>query len=65
MYEGASHMMDRQDRVHELCVQISSENDPERLLSAMTEANDILGSILREVDQAMFLVAQRLGRSSA
>lgn len=58
-------MMDRQDRVHELCVQISSENDPERLLSAMTEANDILGSILREVDQAMFLVAQRLGRSSA
>lgn len=57
-------MADRRDRVHELFVQISSENDPERLLKAITEANDILGSIVSEVDQAMELAAQRFGKSS-
>jgi hypothetical protein len=46
-------MIDRQDRLRNLCFQIRTENDPQRLLKAMTDVNDILGSILGEVDRAL------------
>jgi hypothetical protein len=46
-------MRNRQDRLHELCVQVRSESDLLRLYNAVTEINDILASILSEVTQAL------------
>jgi hypothetical protein len=46
-------MKNRRDRVHELCMQIRSENDPKQLDSEISEINDILGSIISEVDWTM------------
>jgi hypothetical protein len=46
-------MRDRQDRLHQLCVQVRSENDPEQLDSRITEINNILDSIVYEVDRTM------------
>jgi hypothetical protein len=47
------YMTDRQDRLHELCVQVKTEENLVRLRSAMAEINDILGSLLSEVEEAV------------
>jgi hypothetical protein len=52
-------MRDRQDRLHQLCVQVRSENDPEQLDSRITEINNILDSIVYEVDRTMRLLRLR------
>jgi hypothetical protein len=46
-------MTDRQDRLHELCLQLTIEDDPQQLLRHVTDINNILDSILSDVDQAM------------
>jgi hypothetical protein len=46
-------MRNRQDRLHELCVQVRSENDPEQLHNGIDEINNILDSIVYEVDRTM------------
>jgi hypothetical protein len=46
-------MRDRQDRLHRLCVQVRRTNDPEQLHSGITEINNILDSIVYEVDRTM------------
>jgi hypothetical protein len=53
-------MTDRQDRLHELCVQVRSQNDLEQVLIGITEINDILGSIVSEVDWTMRSVSLRM-----
>ncbi len=52
-------MTDRQDRLHELCVQVRNENDPEQLHNGITEINNILDSIVYEVDWTMRSVNRR------
>jgi hypothetical protein len=52
-------MTDRQDRLRELCRQLSIEDDPQQLLKHVTEINNILGSILCDVDQVMRSVDAR------
>lgn len=56
--------MDRQERLHELCVQIAGEDDPGRLIRAITEANGILDSIVSEMDLALRLADDKFGMSS-
>lgn len=46
-------MTDWHDRLHQLCAQITSENDPELICNAITEIDDILGSILSEIGSIM------------
>lgn len=46
-------MTDRQERLRELCLHLTSENDPQQLLKHVTEVNNILGSILSDVDQVI------------
>lgn len=46
-------MRDRQDRLHQLYVQVRRTNDPEQLHSGITEINNILDSIVHEVDRTM------------
>jgi hypothetical protein len=61
-------MTDRQDRLHELCCQLSIEDDPQRLLKHVAEINNILGSILCDVDQVVRSVdarSEHLMRDSA
>lgn len=53
-------MTDRQERLRELCLYLTSENDPQQLLKLTTEVNNILGSILSHVDQVMRSVDARL-----
>jgi hypothetical protein len=66
-FNGGS-MTDRQDRLLELCRQLTSEDDPQELLKHATEINNILGSILSDVDRAMRSLdarAEHLMRQSA
>ena len=61
-------MTDRQDRLHELCLQIISEDDLQRLLKHANEINNILESILGDVDRALSLLdarSERLMRDAA
>lgn len=53
-------MTDRQDRLHELCMQVRSEDDPDQLDSGITEINNILGSIISEVDGTMRSLNRRV-----
>lgn len=52
-------MSDRQDRLHAMCRQLTVEDDPQQLIKQMTEINNILGTILSEVDEAMRSVDAR------
>lgn len=52
--------MDRRDRLHELCGQITNQNDPMKLLDELTEIDDILGSILTEVEHSLCSVDRQL-----
>jgi hypothetical protein len=52
-------MTDRQDRLYELCCQLTIEDDRQQLLKHVTEINNILGSILSDVDQVMRSVDAR------
>jgi hypothetical protein len=44
-------MGDRQDRLHELCAQVTLEVDPQRLILLGSEINNILISVISEVNQ--------------
>lgn len=55
-------MTDRQDRLHAMCRQLTIEDDPQQLIKQMTEINDILGTILSEIDEAMRSVDARSER---
>jgi hypothetical protein len=53
-------MTDRQDRLHELCVQVKSETDPDQLHNGIAEINSILGSIISEVGRTMRCLNRRV-----
>lgn len=55
-------MTNRQDRIHELCMQVRSENDPEQLHTGITEINNILNSIVHEVDQTVRSLKRRVAK---
>jgi hypothetical protein len=55
-------MTDRQDRLYELCAQVRSENDPEQLHNGITEINNILSSIVHEVDRTMSSIKLRTAK---
>lgn len=55
-------MTDRQDRLHQLCVQVRSETDPDQLHNGITEINNILGSIISEVDGTMRSLTRRTAK---
>lgn len=46
-------MTDWHDRLHQLCAQITNANDPELVCNALTEIDDILGSIMSEIGSMM------------
>jgi hypothetical protein len=57
--KGGSGMTGKQDRLHELCRQLTVEDDPQQLIKQVIEINNILGSILSDVDRAMRSVDAR------
>lgn len=55
-------MTNRQDRLHELCVQVRREDDLKRLDNGLAEINDILDSIVYEVDRTIRSLNRRVAK---
>lgn len=55
--------MNRQDRLHELCMQVKRENDPEQLINRIDEINNILDSIVHEVDRTVRSLNRRVAKT--